>query len=75
VARKTGIALPPAFAIDMEIDLNHGTDGYSLSGRMTVSLPGLDRSTAEEIVEKAHGLCPYSKALRGRIDLTTMVSS
>jgi Ohr subfamily peroxiredoxin len=75
VARKARIVLPPTFAIEMEVDLNHGADGYSLSARMTVSLPGLDRLTAEKVVEEAHGICPYSKALGGRVDLTTMVSS
>jgi Ohr subfamily peroxiredoxin len=73
-ARKARIALPAAFAIDTEVDLNTGADGYSLSARMNISLPGLEPAVAEDLVEKAHGLCPYSKALHGRIDLTTTLS-
>ena len=38
---------------------------------MNVSLPGLDGDTARQIIDAAHALCPYSKALHGRIDLVT----
>lgn len=72
-AHKAKIALPSAFAIDAEVDLNQGSDGYFLGARLNVSLPGIDRAAAETLVEAAHRLCPYSKALRGRIDLTTTV--
>ena len=32
-------------------------------------LPGLEQSAADELMEKAHGVCPYSKATRGTIDV------
>jgi organic hydroperoxide reductase OsmC/OhrA len=34
-----------------------------------VSLPGLDRDTAQALVDAAHQTCPYSKATRGNIDV------
>ncbi len=70
-AHKAKVAMPADFAIDAEVDLTLGADGYSLSARLNVSLPGLDRATAQKLIETAHGLCPYSKALHGRIPLTT----
>ncbi len=73
-AHKAKIALPAEFSIDAEVDLNLGSDGYFLGARLTVSLPGIDHEVAETLVESAHGLCPYSKALRGRIDVTTTVA-
>ncbi len=33
-------------------------------------LPGLEQSVADDLMEKAHGVCPYSKATRGNIDVT-----
>jgi Ohr subfamily peroxiredoxin len=73
-AHQAKIALPPEFAIDAEVDLNQGSEGYFLSARLAVSIPGLEHAAAEKLVETAHGLCPYSKALRGRIDVTTTVA-
>ena len=71
VARKMKIALPADAAIDAEVDLRlaNGTD-YSLGVRFNVSLPGLDRATAQALVDGAHQTCPYSKATRGNIDVT-----
>jgi organic hydroperoxide reductase OsmC/OhrA len=39
-----------------------------------VSLPGLDRDVAREIVDAAHRTCPYSKATRGNIDVEINLS-
>jgi len=58
--------------VDAEIDLNHtGGTNFFLSARLNVSLPGLDRAVAQELIEAAHGICPYSKATHGNIDVTT----
>lgn len=71
VARQTKVALPADMAIDAEVDLNlAGSDDFFLRARLTVSLPGLDRAAAQSLVDRAHELCPYSKAVRGNIDVT-----
>src|SRR4030095_2675355 len=69
VAGQRKIQLPAETAIDAEIDLRNGADGFSLAGRLNVSIPGIDRATAQEMVERAHRACPYSKATRGNIDV------
>ena len=68
-ARKKRIALPADLAIDAEVDLHLSDDGYSLSARLNVSLPGLERDVAQALVDEAHQICPYSKATRGNIDV------
>jgi len=70
VAQQQKIALPAGTAIDAEVDLNLGDSGFFLRARMNVSLPGLDRGTAQRLVEAAHQTCPYSKATRGNIEVT-----
>ena len=70
IARKMKIALPADTAIDAEVDLHQGDDGYSLSARLNISLPGLEREVAQKVLDAAHQLCPYSKATRGNIDVT-----
>ena len=68
-AHKKKIALPADLAIDAEVDLRLGDDGYSLSARLNVSLPGIERAIAQALVDEAHQVCPYSKATRGNIDV------
>lgn len=69
VARKKKITLPAELAIDAEVDLRL-TDGvYSLAARLNVSLPGVEAGVARELVDAAHETCPYSRAVRGNIDV------
>ncbi|QOZ12964.1 organic hydroperoxide resistance protein [Bradyrhizobium sp. CCBAU 51765] len=69
-ARERKIVLPRKSAIDTEIDLLLDEGTYALRARLNVSLPGLDRETAQGMVAEAHQTCPYSKAVRGNIDVT-----
>ena len=69
VAGKMKVKLPPEMAIDAEVDLCSGEDGYSLQARLNVSLPGLEPEVAQSILDGAHQTCPYSKATRGNIDV------
>jgi osmotically inducible protein OsmC len=63
------VRVPQELAVDPEVDLWNGADGYFLKVRLNVSLPGIDRQVAQSIVEAAHQTCPYSKATRGNIDV------
>ena len=69
VASKMKVKLPPDMAVDSEVDLCAGDDGYFLQARLNVSLPGVERQVAQSILDSAHQTCPYSKATRGNIDV------
>jgi lipoyl-dependent peroxiredoxin len=69
-AREQHLALPADTAVDAEVDLGTGADGYALQARLAVSLPGVPRAVAEGLIEAAHQRCPYSKMSRGNIDVT-----
>ena len=43
--------------------------GSAINAHLIGYLPGLEQSAAEELMEKAHQVCPYSKATRGNIDV------
>ena len=47
--------------------------GYALAVELRISLPGVERSVAEDVVAGAHERCPYSNATRGNIDVTLTV--
>jgi lipoyl-dependent peroxiredoxin len=72
-ARKQKVTLPDELAVDAEIDLCLTGDAFSLRARLNVSLPGLDRQTAQALVDAAHRTCPYSKAVRGNVDVVTVL--
>jgi lipoyl-dependent peroxiredoxin len=44
--------------------------GFALETTLHVELPGLDQATADELVEAAHQVCPYSNATRGNMPVT-----
>lgn len=67
-AKSKSITLPADLAIDAEVDLRHGEDGYALAARLNVSVPGVEPEIARQLIEAAHRTCPYSKAIKGNID-------
>lgn len=72
-ARKMKLAYPADAAVDAEVDLGPSDGAYGLVARLNVSLPGMERAAAEQLVAAAHRLCPYSRAMHGNIDLATTV--
>jgi osmotically inducible protein OsmC len=47
--------------------------GFGLQVELDVLVPNVERSVAEDLVAKAHQVCPYSNATRGNIDVTVTV--
>ena len=43
--------------------------GFGLTVDLDVSLPALSPDAAEDLVAKAHEVCPYSNATRGNVDV------
>ena len=72
-AAQRKIKLPEHPAVDTEIDLNRDGNSFFLRARLSVSVPGVDRAIAQELAEAAHGICPYSKAVHGNIEVSTTV--
>lgn len=70
VAAHKKVRLPADVAIDAEVDLCLTEGEYTVQARLNVSLPGVDREVAQELIDEAHRICPYSKATRGNIPVT-----
>ena len=73
-AGKHNVKLPADTAVDAEVDLLNTDGAFSLRARLNVTIPGVDRETAQAIADDAHQVCPYSKATRGNIDVTISVA-
>jgi Ohr subfamily peroxiredoxin len=60
---------PEAVHVTAEVTLHIEDNNYFLSVKLKPQIDGLDRATAEDLVHKAHQVCPYSKATRNNIDV------
>lgn len=70
VAGIKKLVIPADAAIDASIDLGPIPAGFGIAAKLVVSLPGMDRAVAQDLIDTAHGVCPYSNATRGNIDVT-----
>jgi Ohr subfamily peroxiredoxin len=74
VARSEKVALDSASGITAQVGLGKDADGgYGINANLVGYLPGLSVDEAEDLMNKAHQVCPYSKATRGNIDVTLSV--
>jgi Ohr subfamily peroxiredoxin len=67
VAGMKKITVPDDAAIDASIDIGPIPQGFGIAAKLVVSLPGLDRAVAQDLIDTAHQVCPYSNATRGNI--------
>jgi Ohr subfamily peroxiredoxin len=49
--------------------------GFGLAVTLDVTIAGVDQAKAEEIVQAAHAVCPYSNAIKGNVDVKLNVST
>lgn len=69
VARGAG---EDASASTVQIEVSKGVDETGESGlaaKISVQIPGMDTTKAQELVDAANKMCVYSKATRGNIDV------
>ena len=69
VAGVKKVTVPADVSIDASIDIGPIPAGFGISARLAISLPGMDRSVAQDLIDTAHQVCPYSNATRGNIDV------
>lgn len=46
---------------------------FNVAVQLEAELPDVERELAEELVAKAHSVCPYSNATRGNVEVTLTV--
>ena len=74
VAPKVGVSVPAETAVDAEVDLGPTALGYGIAVRLKITVPGLERAKAEQLVSEAHKVCPYSNATRNNIAVEITVA-
>ena len=74
VAGKQKVALPTTATVSARIGIGQIPTGFGIEAELTINVPGVPREQVEELVQKAHVVCPYSNATRGNIDVTLIVA-
>ncbi|WP_319458666.1 organic hydroperoxide resistance protein [Micromonospora sp. RTP1Z1] len=60
--------------VEAEVGIGpNGSGGFGLTVALVVDLPAVERTAAEQLVEAAHQVCPYSNATRGNIEVALTV--
>jgi Ohr subfamily peroxiredoxin len=62
-------------SVDAEVGIGpRAAGGFGITVKLAVSLPGVERAVAEDLVKTAHEqICPYSHATRGNVDVDIVV--
>jgi len=48
--------------------------GFGIEVTLTISLPGMDKAAAEDLVKRGHVVCPYSHSIKGNVNVTSNVN-
>jgi len=75
VAGQSKIAVPADATVTATVGIGPRDDGkgFSIDAALAIRLPGLDRAIAEDLVQRAHVVCPYSEATRKNLDVKLTV--
>jgi Ohr subfamily peroxiredoxin len=74
VASQGGPKVPADTTVTATIGIGPRSEGgFGITAALEISLPGLDKAAAEELVHKAHQVCPYSNATRNNVDVQLSV--
>ncbi|MDH3314690.1 MAG: organic hydroperoxide resistance protein [Gammaproteobacteria bacterium] len=76
VAGQEKVKIPNDARVTATVGIGPRDDskGFGIDVDLEVSLPGIDKSKSEDLVKKAHVVCPYSHATRGNIDVRTSIA-
>ncbi len=70
IARKKRIEIGKDFSVTATIGFCKDNEGAFLEATLDCYIPGVDIKTGEDIINKAHEICPFSKATRDNITVT-----
>lgn len=74
-ARKSGDTIPEDAKVTAEVSFRDRDDGegFWIQAALKVDVPGLDKAKVEDIVKRAHVICPYSEVSRKGFEVDLQV--
>lgn len=61
---------PASLVIESAVGIGKTESGVALKVELTAKVGGLSQADAEKIVALGHAFCPYSKAIKGNVEVT-----
>lgn len=61
-------------AVSVTIGIGRSDGGLDLQARIEAQIEGVDRETAQALLDAAHQVCPYSRATRGNIEQVVVLA-
>ena len=70
-AKNLNIKIPASCTVEVEVALGKDdvTSKLGLEVEMNITLPGVEKADAEEVVYEAHKICPYCNATRNNLNV------
>lgn len=69
VAAADKVKLGDDISVAGEVAIGPIEVGFAIAVKLSVSLGSLEADVAQQLVDKAHQVCPYSNATRGNVDV------
>ncbi|TWT01433.1 Ohr family peroxiredoxin [Planomicrobium sp. CPCC 101079] len=60
----------PMTTTTVELQPDPSDNGFQLAVRLEVAIKGMEKEEVQELAERTHALCPYSKAMKNNINVT-----
>jgi Ohr subfamily peroxiredoxin len=74
VASQGGPKVPDDASVTATVGIGPRSEGgFGIDVALKIALPGIEHKAAEELVEKAHQVCPYSNATRNNVAVSLTV--
>lgn len=73
VAGREKISLPEDVSVKGKVGIGEIPNGFGIEVELNVSIPGMPREQANDLVQKAHIVCPYSNATRNNVKVDLKV--
>jgi lipoyl-dependent peroxiredoxin len=69
VASQDKVKLPAEATVSAEVGIGPRADGggFGLEVDLTITLPGIEADVADDLIARAHIVCPYSNATQNNI--------
>jgi Ohr subfamily peroxiredoxin len=73
IARRERVKFDSEVTANVSFLKDESDQGFKIAVTLQVKGIGIEKEKLEDLVQKAHDFCPYSKATRGNIDVTLEV--
>ena len=72
-AQLQKVTLPSDYSVDIQVNIGQTGAAWFLGAEFNIRVPGVAKEVVEKIAHLAHQICPYSKSVRGNIEISTNI--